>query len=85
LRNIYQDLSLPDFAAVEPALAAYVRSLNGYTKNRHVGLSDDVGAEISQKWRRSFEEWGYPIERANSSAAEQAPDRQLAAPARRAA
>src|SRR4029077_11316991 len=58
VRKIYQALSLPDFAVIEPALTDYVRSLKGYEKNRHVELADAIRAEISQKWHRSFAEWG---------------------------
>jgi hypothetical protein len=60
--RIYRELALPDFAEVEPALCDYVRSLNGYEKNTHVALKDETRAEIDQAWRRSFEEWGYPLE-----------------------
>ena len=72
VRKIYRELGLPDFTAVEPALADYVRSLNGYEKNRHVALPDDIRAEIEHQWNRSFEEWGYPLDR-------QAPERRRAA------
>jgi hypothetical protein len=62
VRKIYHELSLPDFSVVQPALSDYVRSLNGYEKNRHIELPDAIRAEIGQKWRRSFDEWGYPLD-----------------------
>jgi hypothetical protein len=61
VRRIYDELALPDFAAVAPAMKEYVGTLAGYKKNRHVELPDDVRSEISRTWRRSFEEWNYPV------------------------
>jgi len=50
-----------DFGVVEPALKAYVDSVAGYKKNRHIELAPEVRAEIAQKWRRSFDEWNYSL------------------------
>jgi LPS sulfotransferase NodH len=60
LERVYRELSLPDFEQVRPAVAAYVRSLEGYKKNEHPPLADDVRAELAREWRRCFDEWGYP-------------------------
>jgi LPS sulfotransferase NodH len=61
VRRIYEELSLPDFAVVEPALRSYVGSLAGYQKNEHANLPADVRADVARAWRRSFEEWNYPL------------------------
>jgi hypothetical protein len=61
VRRIYAELGLPDFAAVEPALRAYVASLAGYRKNQHPDLPPDVRADIARAWRRCFKEWNYPL------------------------
>jgi hypothetical protein len=61
VRAIYEALDLPDFQSVEPALQQYVASLAGYKKNTFPELSPDLRAWIAREWRRSFEEWGYPV------------------------
>lgn len=61
LRRIYAELQLPDFAIVEPGLQEYVASLAGYSKNRFPPLSDDLRQKVVHAWRRSFQEWGYPV------------------------
>jgi LPS sulfotransferase NodH len=61
LERVYRELSLPDFEQVRPAVAAYVRSLEGYKKNQHPSLADEVRADIAREWRRFFDAWGYPV------------------------
>jgi hypothetical protein len=61
VRRIYEELSLPDFAAVEAALRSYVGSLAGYQKNEHANLPAEVRADVARAWRRCFEEWNYPL------------------------
>jgi hypothetical protein len=61
LRGVYEKLNFPAFSNVEPAVNEYVKSLSEYKKNRHADLPPAVRDEISQKWRRSFDEWNYPI------------------------
>ena len=53
--------SLPDFAVVRSDMEQYVRSLAGYQKNVYPDLPVEVESEVSQEWRRCFEEWGYPV------------------------
>jgi LPS sulfotransferase NodH len=60
LERVYTELSLPDFEQARPALEAYVRSLEGYKKNEHPPLPEDVRAELAREWLRCFDEWGYP-------------------------
>jgi hypothetical protein len=59
VRKIYEALSLPDFAAVEPDLRRYLDSLSAYRKNVFEPLPPDQRRRIAAEWRRSFEEWGY--------------------------
>jgi len=61
LQGVYERLSLPDFAVVRPKVEAYVKSVSDYKKNVHTDLPKEVRDEISSAWRRSFEEWNYPI------------------------
>ena len=61
LRGVYDKLNFPAFSAVEPSVNEYVKSLSEYKKNTHADLPADVRDEISQKWRRSFDEWNYPV------------------------
>jgi hypothetical protein len=60
-RQVYDKLGLPEFSGVEGQMQAYVDSLAGYEKNQHAELPSDVRDELSRAWRRSFEEWGYPL------------------------
>jgi omega-hydroxy-beta-dihydromenaquinone-9 sulfotransferase len=61
VRGVYEVLSLPDFRQAEPALRRYVESLSGYKKNTLPELPPDLRQRIAGEWRRSFEEWGYPV------------------------
>jgi omega-hydroxy-beta-dihydromenaquinone-9 sulfotransferase len=61
MRKLYDALGLPEFAAVEPSLRAYLDSLSGYRKNVFPALPPDVRRRIAGEWRRCFEEWGYPV------------------------
>jgi hypothetical protein len=61
LKGVYKNLSLPEFAVAQPKIEAYLKSLSDYKKNVHTDLPPDVRDEISTAWRRSFEEWNYPI------------------------
>jgi hypothetical protein len=61
LERIYEELSLPDFGAVRQRLVHHVRSLSPYKKNEHPALLLQIRAEIATAWRRSFQEWDYPM------------------------
>ena len=62
LRGVYEHLNLPAFSVVEPDVDDYVKSLSEYKKNTHSELPAAVRDEISTAWRRSFDEWNYPIQ-----------------------
>jgi hypothetical protein len=61
LRNMYEALSLPEFSHVEPALQQYLATIKEYKKNNLPELPADVRSRVASEWRRSFEEWGYPV------------------------
>ncbi|MGC3970349.1 MAG: sulfotransferase [Pirellulales bacterium] len=58
LRNVYERLQLPDFAAALPKLEAYLSEQKSYRTNRHE-LSDAVRERISQRWDAYFRRYGY--------------------------
>lgn len=60
LRGLYERLGIPDFETFRPSLENYVRSNSSYRKNTHEELPASLRSEISQAWRRSFDEWDYP-------------------------
>ena len=58
LRKIYKELELPDFAKVEPAFRAYIKSVAGYRKNTYA-VDEKAIAKINQHWQFAFNEWNY--------------------------
>jgi len=61
LRTLYATLDLPDFAAAEPAIRAYLDTIANYEKNRFTDVPPRFKAEVARRWRRSFDEWGYAV------------------------
>jgi omega-hydroxy-beta-dihydromenaquinone-9 sulfotransferase len=61
VRMAYDALGLPGFDALLPRLEEYVASLSGYRKNEYPDLAPDLRRRIGHAWRRSFDEWGYPM------------------------
>ena len=59
MRKLYEALRLPDFDTVEPVLRKYVDSLTGYQKNQYTELTADLRSRVQEKWKRSFDAWGY--------------------------
>jgi hypothetical protein len=43
-------------------LQDYVGSIAGYKKNEFSDLAADMRERIASEWRRSFDEWRYPID-----------------------
>lgn len=58
LRRVYDTLSLPGFADVEPALRAYIESVQGFEKNIY-SVDDAVIVKVNRHWQFALEEWGY--------------------------
>lgn len=61
LRKLYAALDLGDFTPAEPALQTYLGSIAGYQKNRFRELEPRWKAEVARRWKRCFDEWGYPV------------------------
>jgi len=59
LRKIYETLSLPGFAEVEPAFRAYLDSIAGYQKLAHKQLDDSAITKINRNWQFAFDALGY--------------------------
>lgn len=60
LRGLYESLGIPGFETFRPSLENYVGANSGYRKNAYEELPASLRREISQAWRRSFDEWDYP-------------------------
>lgn len=61
MRNMYKALDLPDFAQVESTLQRYMDSIAGYKKNEFHALPDAQRQRVAERWRPSFDEWGYAV------------------------
>jgi hypothetical protein len=59
VRSIYEALDLPDFAAAEPAVREYLKSLWGYRKNNFPELTYELRDRLVHEWNRCFRTWGY--------------------------
>jgi omega-hydroxy-beta-dihydromenaquinone-9 sulfotransferase len=60
MRGLYEHLGIPGFEAFRPSLEDYVGARSNYRKNEYQELPPSLRREISQAWRRSFDEWNYP-------------------------
>jgi hypothetical protein len=58
---IYEKLGLAGFEEVRPRLLEQVPAIIDFRKNVYAQLTDDWKARVQSSWRRSFEEWGYPV------------------------
>lgn len=63
IQRLYHALSLADFAHTKQALESYVRSIDGYQKNRFPKLNPELRRRIAEAWRPCFEQWSYPVDR----------------------
>jgi hypothetical protein len=60
VRMLYEKLGLENFGSFEPELRNYVKSIDGYRKNRFDELEPAMRERIAREWKRSFDEWNYP-------------------------
>jgi hypothetical protein len=60
MQAIYEALSLPEFADVEPTMQNYLSSLASYRKNSYAELPAETKARVAREWGRCFEQWNYP-------------------------
>ena len=58
--RIYDALGIGDKETGLGKIAAYVETIRGYQKNVHK-ISAREAAEIQERWRFSFDHWGYPL------------------------
>lgn len=61
MRKLYERLGISGFERLRPKLQRYVDSLSGYRKNEFGELDRARRAKVAVAWRRSFDEWQYPI------------------------
>jgi hypothetical protein len=61
LRETYAALDLPDFAVAQPAMSDYLASIRDYERNRFAEVQPPWKEAVARRWRRCFDEWGYPI------------------------
>ena len=61
VERIYDQLTLPGFNVIQPALESYLATLKDYRKNEYPPLTSELRQRIAREWRRSFEAWNYPM------------------------
>jgi hypothetical protein len=61
MQKLYEGLGFSGFEKARPGLQRYVDSLSGYRKNNFGELDPALRAKVAAAWRRSFDEWRYPI------------------------
>jgi hypothetical protein len=59
MRTIYEWLDLGDFEQVRPKIEAYLAENRGYQTNRYPNLSPELRAEITRRWGKVIEQYGY--------------------------
>ncbi len=59
IKSVYEQLSLDNYEGFKPDLARYVSSLKGYQKNKFSNLDGPTRKIVAERWKRSFETWGY--------------------------
>lgn len=60
IAHVYDRLGLDGFDRMRPDLKVYVEGLKGYAKNDFPPLDEATRAKVADRWRRSFDTWGYP-------------------------
>ncbi len=60
MRRLYQQLNLPDYSAVQPALERYVARIADYRGHQYAQIPPaPLQRQIAQSWRQCFTAWGY--------------------------
>lgn len=60
LAGIYRDLGLGGFEQARPAIESYLQTIADYEKNRYPPMPPELRARIADRWRETFDRWGYP-------------------------
>jgi hypothetical protein len=58
MQRIYEELELGDFAAVRPAMEAYMAGQKDYKTNRYQ-ISPEIHEEIARRWQHYLIQYGY--------------------------
>jgi len=67
VEHIYEELSLPGFEAIRPALERYVDSIDDYETNNYPSLSPEKRRRIAEAWRPSYRRWSYSVDGVDTS------------------
>jgi hypothetical protein len=59
--QIYDKLGVDGFERARPHLQAYLETVATYRKNDFPALAPTRREKVARAWRRTFEEWGYPM------------------------
>lgn len=59
MRQLYQTLDLPGYAACERQLRGYLGSVQQYQQNSYPALPPEERERVAAAWRRSFDAWHY--------------------------
>lgn len=59
IRKIYEELKLGDVEAVLPRLQKYLAEIAGYRTNRYRPLNPELQAEITRRWGKVIQRYGY--------------------------
>jgi hypothetical protein len=68
MRRIYDELSLGDFARVEPEARRYAKGMRSYRTNRYT-LPPDVAERVRDRWASYFERYAYDRDAAGAASA----------------
>ena len=60
MQHVYETLNLPGFAETEPRFAAYLKSVDGYRKNRFA-LDAGTIERVSEACAETIAHWNFPI------------------------
>jgi omega-hydroxy-beta-dihydromenaquinone-9 sulfotransferase len=60
LRAMYESLGLPGFEPFSERVAAYLATIRDYQKNAY-RLDDATREKVAERWRSTFERYGYPV------------------------
>ena len=61
IQQVYDELTLPDFAHMKPSLDDYLAKIADYKTNKFLPLSDDLHRKLAERVPRVFDEWNYEL------------------------
>lgn len=60
LRNVYNDLNLPEFREIEEKLRNFTKKQREFVELKHQ-IPDFEKNRVNEAWKESFQNWGYPF------------------------